>query len=156
MTHWQDDVSNITVVTAPSLHLPQSRPTISVVGCGSADGKEWREKAKDLLVNAWQDEAFTIYYQDTDLTDENLAWVDIHAGESDYNLVHLGFPGSVNMLAIAARVAALPTVWISMDPRHPESTRTLLNSWAVNPILSEPHEQLLAMIAHRQFTKYPR
>lgn len=156
MTQWQDDVSNITIVTAPSLHLPSSRPTISIIGCGLADGKEWREKAKDLLVNAWQDEAFTIYYQDQDLNDENLAWVDVHAGESDYNLIHLGFPGSVNMLAIAATRAALPNVWISMDSKHPASTRNLLNSWAANPITCEPNDQLLAMIAHRESTKYPR
>jgi hypothetical protein len=149
MTDWKDDVSNITVVTPPSLHIATGRPTISVTGCGLSDGKEWQGSVSGLLQNSWPDDKFTIYKQEGDLTDELLPWVDVHAGKAQYNYIHLGFPSSANMLAVVSKLIHQPNVWVTLDKKLPQSTRNLLDSWAHNEILTNPVEQVVRMIAKR-------
>lgn len=149
MTQWKDDVSNITLVTPQSLHIPSSRPTIGVMGCGLSEGKEWRESVRSFLQNSWPDNSFTLYFQDVELTDANLPWVDAYTNLTDYTFMHLGMPGSVNMLAMASRFVSNEYTWVTMDSQHPETLRNLLNSWAHNEILTSPIDQAVRMVAKR-------
>lgn len=149
MSQWSESVGNITIVTPQSLHLSADRITVSVLGCGKSEGKPWIEPVSNLIQNTWPDDSFTFYKQDVELTDEILPWVDHYAGKSSFTLIHLGFPGSSNLLAIASRLAGRSNVWISMDSAHPASTRQLLNSWSHNAILTTPSEQVLKMVEKR-------